>query len=369
MRVFLLGATGAAGRRTAAELLRQPEVDELVLSGRTKTSVDALARALGGAPPRVHARGCDVTDLDAHLEDVDVLVSCAGPSYETELPAAEAAVRAGVSYVSLCDEEAPFAQVQALDERARSSDCTIVSGCGLSPGITNMLASHAAGELDQLNALDIALARSSTESTGQASARHFLYELGREATVIEDGQPLAERAGTAPKLVYFPEPVGWVETFFCGHPEALSVPRSHPSLHALEFRIGLIERITMDTARAFAATPLVRSERARRAFVSMTRPLKPVIDRLPPTGAPWTAARVDAHGSKDGSPTTISLGVVDRLMNFASIPLTLAALRLGTGRAKTRGVVDPEEAFEVGAFLRDLTRRGISVARLEPRPV
>ncbi|MDQ4095685.1 MAG: saccharopine dehydrogenase NADP-binding domain-containing protein [Actinomycetota bacterium] len=371
MRVFLLGASGAAGRRTAAELLRQPEVDELVLSGRDADAIANLERSMGAGSDRVRSFSSDVRDerLVSHLRGADVVVSCAGPSYETEMPAVQAALAAGVSFVSLCDEHVPFEGVHGLQDRARDAGITIVSGCGLSPGITNLLVAYATRELDSVDAVDISLARSSTESTGLASARHFLYELSVDAIALEDRQRVTERAGTGPKLVYFPEPVGWVETFFCGHPEVVTLPRTHPSIEAIEFRIGLIERITMDTARAFSATPAAASDTARRAFVKLTRPLRPLIDRLPPTGPPWTAARVDTHGLRNGTPATISLGVVDRLLNFASIPLTLAALRLGDESTATTGVLPPEEAFDVPTFLRDLTQRGISIARLEPRPV
>lgn len=371
MRVFLLGATGAVGRRTAAELLRQPEVEELVVAGRNQPTTEGLARALGGGSDRVRAQvvSLDGDDLALQITGCDVVVSCAGPFYETERSAAQAAIDGGVSYVSLCDELAPFEEVMALDESAAASGATVVSGCGLSPGITNMLVAFAAAGLDAVEEIDIALGRSSSETTGLASARHLLFELASEAPVIEDHQTLTKRAGTSPKLVYFPEPVGWVETFRSGHPEVMSLPDIYGSLESLEFRIGLVERITMDTARAFAATPLVRSEGARSAFASATRPLRPFIDRLPPTGPPWTAARVDVRGTSGGNHTTISLGVADRLVNFASIPLTLAALRLGAGEHHGPGVKTPETAFEVGSFLRDLSRRGVGIARLEPSPV
>jgi lysine 6-dehydrogenase len=310
----------------------------------------------------------DASHLAAY-RDVDVVVSCAGPHYETELPAARAAVEAGVSYVSLCDEHAALRQVQSLDEQARRAGITIVSGCGLSPGITNLLIAHGAAEMDTVEAIDIALARSSAESTGDATARHLLYELSHEAPVIRDRQNGVERSGSSPKLVYFPDPVGWVETYRCGHPEVVTLPDRYPGLDSLQFRLGLAEKITMDTARAFTATPLAQSERARRLFVTLTKPARPFIDRLPPRGPSWTAARVDIKGTRDGNQTTTSLAVVDKLLNFASVPLTLAALRLGAGEVSGPGVLSPEDAFDVPGFLRALTKRGIGVAVLEPAPV
>ena len=371
MHVLLLGATGVSGRKTAAELLRQPAVETLWLCGREQKRLDELAGAFGDSQ-RVQPRAFDLSEASLHsnlFRDADVVVSCAGPGYVTEGPAARAAVEGTSAYVSLCDDASGFEQAKALHERATDAGVTVVSGCGLSPGVTNLLIAHAARQLDDIEAVDISLARSSVESHGEATTRHLLYELGEEAPVVKDGRRTSEPSGSAPRLVFFPEPIGWVETFRMGHPEILTIPPRYDGVTTVQFRVGLAERITMDTARAFGATPFARSETARSFFVAATKPLRPLIDRLPPRGPAWSGARVDLHGTKDDSPRTISLAAVDRLLNFTSAALTLAALRLGDGEVGGPGVLSVEDAFEPEAFLRDLTKRGIAVAELEPKPV
>ena len=295
----------------------------------------------------------------------DVVVSCAGPVHNTEVPAARAAVAAGSSYVSLCDEYEPAEEVLALSDEALAAGVTVVSGCGLSPGITNLLVAHAAPAPEAVYSIQVSLAASSAETDGDATARHLLYALSRPAPVVRDGRLQTERGGSAPRLVFFPEPIGWVETFNCGHPETLTMRDVYPNLSNLNFRLGLSERVTMDTARAFAFTPLARSDSGRKLLLSMSRPLRPLIDRLPPRGAAWSGVRVDVRSKTD----TFSLGVADRMTNLTSVPLTLAALRLGRGDVKGNGVLPVEKAFEVGDFLKDMVRRGIGVGRLEPAPV
>ena len=371
MRVLLLGATGVVGRKTAAELLRQPAVETLWLCGRRETELTALAGAFAN-PERVRPRGFDLAEASLHanlFSDADVVVSCAGPAYETEEPAVRAAIEGGAPYVSLCDDSLGLERARAFHGAAFDAGVTVVPGCGLSPGLTTLLIAHAANQLDALEAIDIALARSSVEAHGEAATHHLLHELSHEAVVVKDHRLIRERAGSAPKLVYFPEPVGWVETFRVGHPEVLTMPDRYPEIASVQFRAGLAERITMDTARAFGATPFARNDTARALFITATKPLRPLIDRLPPRGAPWSAARVDLHGVRDNQPNTVSLAVVDRLLNFTSAALTQAALRLGTGETRAKGVCSADAAFEPGSFLQDLTRRGIAVAELEPTPV
>ena len=371
MRVLLLGATGVTGRKTAAELLRQPAVDTLLLCGRNEQSLERLAEAFGDSP-RIQLRAFDLAEASLHTNlfaEADVVVSCAGPGYVTEEPAARAGVEGGTGYVSLCDDAEGLEQTRALNARAVETQVAVVSGCGLSPGLTNLLIAQGSRRLDDLESIDISLARSSVESHGEATTRHLLYELGQTAPVVRDGRQVNEISGSSPKLVYFPEPIGWVETFRMGHPEVLTIPERYVGIRGIQFRVGLAERITMDTARAFGATPLARSESARSLFIGATRPLRPLIDRLPPRGPAWSGARVDLHGTKDGKPRTVSLAAVDRLANVTSAVLTLAALRLGDGEVRGPGVLAIEEAFEPGPFLRDLTKRGIAVAELEPNPV
>ncbi len=371
MRALLLGAGGAIGSRVAAELARAPELERLQVAGRDEGGLQQLARALDPEGDRVQARRLDLADLDRAgdvFQKADVVASCAGPSYRTELAAAEAAVGAGTAYVSLCDEHRAFERVAALSSAAEAKGCTVVPGCGLSPGITNLLVSRAREELDEVEEIDISLARSAAESKGEASALHFLYELSQEAPLVSDHETAIERAGTAPKLVYFPDPVGWAETFRCGHPEAVTIPRLL-DLRSMQFRMGLTERATMDTARAFVATGLAGRDRFRRAFLSLSGPVRPLLQWLPPRGPSWSAARVDVRGTAGGRSTTVTLGVVDRLLNLAAMPLVLATIALGTGRSSRPGVHPPESVFEHGPLLAGLYERGIRVARLEPANV
>lgn len=173
------------------------------------------------------------------------------------------------------------------------------------------------------------------------------------------------RAGTSPRLVYFPDPVGWVETFRSGHPEITTLPKTYPGLRSLRYRLGLTERAAMDVVRAATASGLLATEKQRARMLKMAEPMQPVLEMLPPRGAPWTAARVDVRGQSQGRSTTISLAVVDHLSNLAAVPVVCAALEVASGQAPT-GVMVPEKAFDAASFLRTIGERGIRVARLDP---
>jgi saccharopine dehydrogenase-like NADP-dependent oxidoreductase len=369
VRVLLLGGAGTFGRRTAAELLRREEVTALTVAARRRDSAARVAQLLGRPDGQVAALGLDVADAHTLLvsaaRDHDVVASCAGPAHRVELPAIRASIEAGTPYVSLCDDHAATVDSLALDGEAKAAGVTIVSGCGLSPGITNVLTAYAALSLDRVEEMEIAVAYSLNDSHGDSTMLHLLRELARDAPYVSEFRPAQGRAGDLPRPIYFPEPVGWVETFTCGHPEPVTAPRVYPELRASRFRAGLTERAAMDALRAVAASPLRRAGgdhfATRLALTSVN-----VLRSLPPRGAAWTAARVDVWGETDGRAEVVSLGVVDHIANLASVPLTHAAVELGKRVVDRPGVNTVDDVFEPARFLEALARRGLRAARLTP---
>lgn len=361
MKFLLLGATGHIGRRTAAELLRHTEVELLTLAGRDPQALERMAdRMRGRAEIRVAALDITGGALTLHAREHDRVVSCAGPGYQLEEICVDAAIEGGADYLSLNDDVGAAQAVRNRHHRAVDKGVTIVSGCGAAPGLSDLMVALAASELDQIQEVEISVAASSADSGGEASDLHFIAMLDRAA---RDGVEQAE-GGRAPLLVYFPDPVGWIETFPCGHPEQLSVAENHPQLDAFRFRIGLAEKAVMDVVRAGVAARLTAGELRRRLWLSTARPIRPLLEKLSPKAAPWTALRVDVRGRSGGRSKTVSYAVVDHLVNLASIALAQAAVELPLG--DPFGVVGAGQVFDARTFLRKVAARGLTFARLEP---
>jgi saccharopine dehydrogenase-like NADP-dependent oxidoreductase len=367
VRVLLVGGSGNSGRRTAAELMRFEEVS-LTVAARRADSATRVAELLGGSSGKVAALGLDATgksELASAARDHDVVASCAGPAHRLEIPAISACIDAGTAYVSLCDDRAATAESLDLDGAAKTAGVTVVTGCGLSPGITNLLTAYAAQSLDRVEEIEVAVAYSLNDSPGDSTMSHLLHELSREAPYVSEFRTVNGRAGDLPRPIYFPEPVGWVETFTCGHPEALTAPRVYPDLRAIRFRTGLTERAAMDALRAAAAARLPRAGTDHLSARVVRRSVR-LLRSLPPRGAAWTAARVDVWGETDGRPEIVSLGVVDHISNLTSLPLAHAAVEIGRRAVTHPGVNTVEEVFEPAPFLGALAHRGLRAAHLTP---
>jgi saccharopine dehydrogenase-like NADP-dependent oxidoreductase len=371
VNVLLIGATGVVGRRAAGELVRSAEIDTLFVAARSMNTLGRLAATINGQAGKVRSLVLDATNAETLVpafEQVDVVVSCAGPAYLTEEPSVAAALAAAVPYVSTCNDHSATEAVARLDGLEKATT-PVMSGFALSPGISNMLVAKAASELDEVRGIEVAVAASSADPSGPASTIHLLAAFSGDAPMVSEGELVSEPASTQPVRVYFPEPVGWTETFWCGHPEVLTMQSTYPGATRISFRLGLTEKAAMDAVRASVALGLVGSDVRRRAWVRLVDPVRPLVERIPPLGAPGSAVRVDVTGTRSGSPAHITLGVTDHLTNLAALPLAYATVELGAGRATGTGFIAPENALEIKPFLQSLSRRGVRIARLEPHPL
>ncbi|HEU4487763.1 MAG TPA: saccharopine dehydrogenase NADP-binding domain-containing protein [Actinomycetota bacterium] len=367
MRALVLGATGAIGRVVAAELSRSSEVDELTLAARNEGRLKWLLELLGDDSSRLSALAFDLRDERArerHFGELspDLVISCAGPARELEVDCARTAVETGASWLSAANDHSVAEAVRALDPTAIEAGVTVVSGCGLSPGLTNLLATLAARELDEIQEVEIAVARSMRDPAGEAALAQLLAALSGPAPSISEGQRTIEPA-PKPHLVYFPEPVGWVETFSGASPELSTLVHKWPLLRLLRWRVGMVEKPAMDALRLLSAGPWASRWAGWRAVAG--RALGQSLGGWPSHAPGWSAARVDLRGRSGPRSHSVSYGVADHLVNLTAVPLVAAAFELSSDRTEP-GVKAPEEAFDAGALLMRVSRRGVRIARLEP---
>ena len=368
MRALILGATGAIGRTVAAELARSTEVERLWLAGRNEARLAWLLDVLSGDASRISAHAFDLRDdtlRGRRLSELspDLVISCVGPAGQLELPCARAAVGAGASWLSSANDYEAAEAIFGLDAEAVAAGVTVVSGCGLSPGLTNLLVALAAQELDQVEEIEIATARSARDPAGQAALAQLLVGLSGPAPSIADGRRTTEPSPKASHLVYFPEPVGWVETFAGASPEITTLLSRWPDLRLLRWRVGLVEKPAMDALRLLAGGPWAALLTAWGPVGG--RALQQALGAWPSAGPAWSAARIDVRGRAGAHPRSISLGVVDHLVNLTALPLVAAATELSDARTGP-GVRAPEQAFEPKSLLARIGRRGVRIARLEP---
>src|SRR4051794_33953926 len=109
-----------------------------------------------------------------------------------------AALRAGASVVSSDDDE-----LGELDATARAANATVTSGCGLAPGLSDVLARHAADAFTSIDEVHVAC----VGAAGPACVETVRDARRQTPGEWRDGAWRADRA-FGPELVWFPEPIG-----------------------------------------------------------------------------------------------------------------------------------------------------------------
>jgi hypothetical protein len=325
MRAAVLGV-GAVGARAARQLVSTESVTSVLLDDEQPEAAAAVARAIG---ERAHAGSADPADVD-----VVVLATPQGSHVEH----ARRFARAGVPVVSTADSPEDVRALLQLDGEAQERGVPVVVGAGFGPGLSCVLAAHAAASFDEV--AEVHVARSGTG--GPACARQHHRALSGPSIDWRDGSWLHRPGGSGRELCWFPDPVGAQDCYRAALPDALLLVPAFPG----------VDRVT---AR------LAANRRDR-----LTAPL-PMLRPPHPEGGPG-AVRIEVRGRRDGGLDTLVLGAMDRPAVAAGAVAALAAVEAAEGRVPpgAGGLAGRVDAL---AFLQELARRGVRAAVFEGTPV
>ncbi|HEY0428840.1 MAG TPA: saccharopine dehydrogenase NADP-binding domain-containing protein [Pyrinomonadaceae bacterium] len=153
MKNFLIyGANGYTGElitRFAAERGLKP-----ILAGRNRAKVEELAKKYDFD---FRVFGLDETQkLDAALQEVELVLHCAGPFSLTSRPMAEACLRNKRHYLDITGEIAVFETMARLDKRAKDAGIMIMPGVGFDVVPSDCLARHLKDRLPSATNLTLA---------------------------------------------------------------------------------------------------------------------------------------------------------------------------------------------------------------------
>jgi hypothetical protein len=325
MRALVLGI-GAVGTRLARQLVSSADVERVLLRDERTGRVEAVVASLGDRAV------LDTDPYDAPA-DVDVVV-LAGPAGTHRHPA-EVFLRRGVPVVSVADGLADVRGLLDLDAEARERGVTVVVGAGFAPGLSCILARHAAARFDVVD--EVHVARSGTG--GPACARQHHEALGEAAFDFRDGGWQQRPGGSGRELCWFPDPIGARDCYRAALPDALLLVPAFP----------LVQRVT------------ARVEATRRDRLSARLPM---LWPTHPEGGPG-ALRVEVRGQRGNTHDIAVVGAMDRPAVAAGAVAAVAARAVVAGEMRRAGAAGLAELVEPVPFLAELRRRGVRAAVFE----
>ena len=318
--------TGAVGARAARQLVSCEALDQLAVIDANPAQAQAVAASLGS--PAV------ATEWEAvALERGDVVVLAApGPHADT----ARSVVAAGASVVSVADAIDDVRDLLQLDAAARAQGVGVVVGAGFTPGLSCILARHAAAGFDSVDEVHVAKAGTG----GPSCARQHHHALTAEALDWQDGEWVARRGGSGRALCWFPDPLGALDCYRGGLPDPLLLVRAFPGV-----------------ARVSARMAASRRDRLTARF--------PMLRQPHPEGL-LGATRVEVRGRRGAATDVKVLGVLDRPAIAAGMVAGVLAIWALEGQLSGPGAGGVAEMVtDPVPILHDLARRGVRAAAFE----
>lgn len=366
MKIVVLGGAGDMGSAAARDLLQFTDVQQVTIAARNTAAAEKLAFGLGD--PRAVVQKVEATshaDLVRVMQGHDVAAGALGPFYRFEKPLVEAALAAGVDYVSICDDHDALQAVLPFDRTAAEQGRKILVGLGWTPGITNIFARKGYDELEDVETIRVYWAGSAGDSEGLAVILHTLHIFTGKVASFHDRQLIDVQAGSGKETAFFPAPLGKITVFHLGHPEPITLPRYLPGVREVTLKGGLAENYLHSLAKMMVALGLTSTAGRKQKLGMLMKKLLPFFPTA--KNRSLSGAKVEITGKRNGKKVRITYATVDRMRRLTGIPLSIGAFLLAQGKIKRRGVFGPEAegAIDPDVFLQELARRDIKVQRLE----
>jgi short subunit dehydrogenase-like uncharacterized protein len=179
---LIYGANGYTGElitRFAVERGMTP-----ILAGRNAIAIEELAKK-HHLEYRVFS--LDETDrLDAALQEVEMVLHCAGPFSLTSKPVVEACLRNKKHYTDITGEIAVFEAMARLDDKAKSAGIMVMPGVGFDVVPSDCLARHLKDRLPSATHLSLAFYGMGKLSHGTQAT--MTMNIGKGGAIRKDGK-------------------------------------------------------------------------------------------------------------------------------------------------------------------------------------
>jgi hypothetical protein len=284
----------------------------------------AVVRSLG-------ERAEAVDDADPTLADL-VLLASPPPR---QIAAARRAVAAGRHVVSVADSVAAVEDLLDLHAEARERNVTVAVGAGFGPGLSCVLARHAAAEFDAVDEIHVA----HQGTGGPACARQHHSALRGVGFDWRDHTWRRRPPGSGRELCFFPDPIGGADCYRAALPDALLLVPAFPGVARVTARLAATRR-----DRLTAGLPMLRPPHAEGRIGGL---------------------RVEVRGRRGSTRDTLVLGAVDRPAVAAGTVAAVTARWVGSGQASGPGAAGLATLVEPLPFLHELGRAGVRAAVFE----
>ncbi|MFE5318857.1 saccharopine dehydrogenase family protein [Paenibacillus sp. NPDC056579] len=288
--IVVIGGYGHVGQDVCRELgERYP--GRVYAAGRNLARAEQFSRETGG---KVKPMQIDIKKGfgdDERFHQIGMVTMCLD---QTDTAFIRSCLERGIHYVDVTANLDFLEQVEQLHEAAASGQATAVLSVGLAPGLTNLMAHHAALQMDRADTVDISIMLGLGDRHGKAAIEWTVDSLSSRFDVVEHGRLKPVTSFSGGRTVSFGPSLGRKTAYRFPFPDQRIVART----------LGIptvSTRLCFDSA---IVTRLLAWFKSAGGFRLLShRALRPLIVKgfgLIRYGQPVFAVKVDAKGVKNG---------------------------------------------------------------------
>ncbi len=379
MKVICLGGAGRIAREALYDLVEFSDFKKITVSDFDEKEGGKVAKWLDD--PRVDFVKIDVTDCSAAakiIKEYDVVMD--GTTITLNGQSTACIARGGAHGINLNG----FGAEDEYDEEFKKNGKTCVPGFGMTPGTTNMMAMHAANQLDSIDTIRVSHGAFRPVAFSASIAETTRYEYDPELpgrVVFEDGKFKQVPPFARPRDVALPQPYGTHPEYIIPHAETktLSKALKNKGIRLIEVR-GTWPPKNMQLVRTLYDWGFMRNDKVKVGG-SEAGILDLVAQYLmnSPEGTETDlygyALHIEVIGNKDGKTYRHILTHThpasdgsqpgwEKLRAYTrnvGIPMAIGAVMLAENKVKTTGVITPEEAFDPEQIFAELKKRRLDI--------
>ncbi len=377
MNVLVFGC-GLMGRAIALDLVEANEVETVTVGDAAIEKLKALETETKAE--KLSTQKIDVsnrTKLANFMKRFDVVTNALPHSFSVATD--RAAIKSGVSIVDLSFDD----EHMQLDAAAKKAGVTVIPGCGVAPGLTNILTGYAYGQLDKTESVEM-MCGGLTPKPSSPLLWKFVFTLEgawglylKRPRIVRNGQIVEVEPRSGLERISFQEPFNNLEAFYTDGLASLLYTMRDKIPNMVEKTIrwpGNLERVGVLAECGLLSDEPVKVDGMKitpRHFNSL------VMTRLLELGdeKDVTLIRVEAIGEKNDRKVKLRCDMIDyydekrkvtSMGRTTGYPCSIAALMIGRGHITTPGVVPPEVAFrgkQFEEFEAEIKKRDITFER------
>jgi saccharopine dehydrogenase-like NADP-dependent oxidoreductase len=203
-KILIVGGYGAVGR-TITVTMANRFPDKIIVAGRSYQKAKALAVELNNTVRPIKLDLASLPDLDELLKDVGVVIMCID---QPDIQFIRKCIQRGIHFIDITATHELIAEIETLQNEAKTSNSTVVLSVGVAPGLSNLLAKHCKNRLPNLRYINIFILLGLGEAHGEAAMRWTLDRLNPQFFLKEFGKLRMVKSFEDGKVALLPNKVG-----------------------------------------------------------------------------------------------------------------------------------------------------------------